>query len=332
MLPAKKRNKIFDDILKAVKKGKTFLLSGHYKPDGDTVGSELAFASFLRRLKKKVRIVNAEPVPEGLRFLPGIEKVEALKKVEGYFDVVVVFECSGADRMGNILDLDTQAGTVINIDHHRHHAYFGDINLIDQDASSNSEQLFPFFQRAKVKVTKEEAAALYVGLVTDTGRFQQENANPESHRVAAGLHETGIDVADISRKLYGTRSEAALKILARGLGSLRLEAEGRVAILRVTEKDFAETGAGPDDTEDIVNHGLMVPSVEAVVFVRPSGPNAPGDCKISFRGKGRVDLCKVAVSLQGGGHKNASGCNMRGDVDVVARRMADAVIAELPKK
>lgn len=330
MLPAKKRNKIFNDILKAVKKGKTFLLSGHHKPDGDTIGSELAFASYLRRLKKKVRIVNAEPVPEGLRFLPGIDKVEALKKVEGHFDVVVVFECSGADRMGNILDLDTQAGTVINIDHHRHHAYFGDINLIDQDASSNSEQLVPFFSHAKSKLTKDEAAALYVGLVTDTGRFQQENANPESHRVAAALHEAGIDVADICRKLFATRSQAALKVLGRGLGSLRLEAEGRVAVLQVNEKDFAETGAGPDDTEDIVNHGLMVPTVEAVVFVRPTG-TVPGECKVSFRGKGRVDLCKVAVSFNGGGHKNASGCNMRGTSDEVARRMADAVIAALPK-
>jgi bifunctional oligoribonuclease and PAP phosphatase NrnA len=329
VLPIKKRNKVVDDILRAVRKGKTFLLSGHHKPDGDTVGSELAFASFLRRLKKKVRIVNAEPVPETLRFLPGVDRIEALKKVEGHFDVVVVFECSGADRMGNILDLDTQAGVVVNIDHHRHHAYFGDINLIDPDASSNSEQLFHFFERAKMKITKDEAAALYVGLVTDTGRFQQENANPESHRVAAGLHEAGIDVAEISRKLYGTRSEAALRVLGRGVSSLKLEAGGRVAVLMVTEKDFAETGAGPDDTEDVVNHGLLIPSVEAAVFVRPT--ETPGDSKVSFRGKGRVDLCAVAVSLNGGGHRNASGCNIRADVPAAARKATDAVIAALPK-
>lgn len=328
-LPPKKRDKIIAEILAAVKKGKTFLLSGHHKPDGDTVGSELAFASFLRRLKKKVRIVNAEPVPPQLLFLPGADKIEASPKVDGFYDVVVVFECSGADRMGNIIDLDEQAGVVINIDHHAHHAFFGDINLINPFASSNSEQLFHFFRKAKMKITKDEAAALYVGLVTDTGRFQQENANPDSHRVAAGLLEAGIDVADISRRLYGTRSVAALKLLSRGIASLSVESGGRLAVLTVTEKDFAETGATFEDAEDVVNFGLLVPTVEAVVFVRSS--QKAGECKVSLRGKGRVDLCKVAVSMGGGGHKNASGCNLPGSVPEVACRLAAAVAEALPK-
>jgi bifunctional oligoribonuclease and PAP phosphatase NrnA len=265
-----KRDKIIRDILKAVKKGKTFLLSGHHKPDGDTVGSELAFASLLRRWKKKVDIINAETVPPSLMFLPGIDKVKAMKKVEGHYDVAVVFECSGADRMGNIIDLDTQVGTVINIDHHAHHAFFGDINWINPKASSNSEQLFHLFKLAKMKITRDEATALFVGLVTDTGRFQQENTNPDSHRVAAGLLEAGMDVADVCRRLFATRSQAQLQVLGRSLASMRLEAQGRVAVLTVTEEDFKAAGAGPDDTEDIVNHGLMVPSVDAVVFVRAS--------------------------------------------------------------
>jgi len=328
-LPPKSRDKIIGQILAAVKEGKTFLLSGHHKPDGDTVGSELAFASLLRRLHKKVEIVNAESVPKQLMFLPGVDKIQTRAKVDGSYDVVVVFECSGPERMGNIVDLDKQAGTVINIDHHAHHAFFGDINLINPFASSNSEQLFHVFAKAKMKITKDEAAALYVGLVTDTGRFQQENANPDSHRVAAGLLETGIDVADISLKLFGTRSESALKVLSRGLSSLSLEAGGRLAVMTIVPKDFTETGATAEDTEDIVNHGLLVPAVEAVVFVRPA--EKPGEAKVSLRGKGRVDLCKVAVSFGGGGHKNASGCNLPGAVPEVARRLADAVAAALPQ-
>jgi phosphoesterase RecJ-like protein len=329
-LPPKTRDKLLLDILKAVKKGKTFLLSGHHKPDGDTVGSELAFAGFLRRLgKKKVDIINAESVPRQLMFLPGADRIKAQAKVDGFYDVVVVFECSGPDRMGNIIDLDTQAGLVINIDHHAHHSHFGDINLINPFASSNSEQLFHLFRLAKMKITKDEASALYVGLVTDTGRFQQENANPESHRVAAGLLEAGIDVADLSWKVFGIRPVGALKALSRGLASLTLEAGGRVAVMSVTPQDFAQTGAGPEDTEDIVNHGLLVPGVDAVVFVRPS--EKPGEAKVSLRGRGAVDLCKVAVSFGGGGHKNASGCNLAGSVPEVARRLADAVSAALPK-
>jgi phosphoesterase RecJ-like protein len=327
-LSEKKRNKIIGQILKAVKGGRTFFLSGHHKPDGDTVGSQLAFASFLRRLGKKVDVYNAEPVPSSLLFLSGAKDIKVSKKVDKVYDVAVVFECSGPERMGNILDLDRQAGTVINIDHHAHHNRFGDINLINPKASSNSEQLYFIFERAGLPITKNEAAALYVGLVTDTGRFQQENANPDSHGVAAELLKTGISVADISRRIYGTKSPAALKLLGRALETLELSAGGRVATLLLRREDFAATGGDRDDTEDIVNYGLQVPSTEAVIFFREE---EDGRIKVSFRGKGRVDLCRVAVRLGGGGHKNASGCTVAGPLGKARRAVAAAVEKALPK-
>lgn len=327
-LPEKKRDKIIDDILKVVRKNRTFLLSGHEKPDGDTIGSELAFASFLRRLKKKVDIINAEPVPQYLQFLPGAGAAKAAKKAEGRWDVVVVFECSGPERMGNIVDLKTQAGTVINIDHHAHHNYFGHINLINPKASSNSEQLFYVFKRAKMAITKDEAEALYVGLVTDTGRFQQENTNTLSHEVASGLHAAGINVAEITRRVYNTRTETSLKLLGRALSSLRLEAGGRIAVMSVSQADFAATGSNPEETEDVINHGLMVPTVQVALFLRDT--DKPDDVKVSFRGKGQVDLCKIAVSFGGGGHKNASGCNIPGALPEVTRRVLAEVEKALP--
>ncbi len=324
-LSEENRDKIIGRILRAVKGGRTFFLSGHQKPDGDTIGSQIAFASLLRRLKKRVEIYNTEPVPQMLRFLPGSERIKTAKKVGGFFDVAVVFECSGPDRMGNIIDLDRQARTVINIDHHAHHNHFGDINLIDPRASSNSEQLFYVFRKAGLKLARAEAMALYVGLVTDTGRFQQENTNPRSHQVAAGLLAAGVPVAEISRRLYDARPMSSLKLLGRALDSLRLEEGGLVSLMALRRRDFAEVGAADEETEDIINYGLKVSSVEVALFLKETEEG--GSIKVSFRGKGRVDLCRIAVGFGGGGHRNASGCTVSGTLEDVSR----AVLSEVRK-
>ncbi|MBI4397094.1 MAG: bifunctional oligoribonuclease/PAP phosphatase NrnA [Elusimicrobia bacterium] len=333
MLRAARRNdhdRVIAQILKAVEAGRTFFLSGHERPDGDTVGSELAFASLLRRMGKKADIYNSTPVPRSLQFLPGVHRVKTAARIGKTYDVAVIFECTGADRMGNIIDLDTQARTVINIDHHAHHSHFGHINLINPKASSNSEQLYHVFQKAGMPITKEEAMALYVGLVTDTGRFQQENTNPDSHVVAAGLLATGIHVAEISRRLYSTAHEPALKLLGRALSRQRLEANGQISVMTLRRRDFRETGADEGDTEDMINYGLMIPTVQAVVFARELKEN--GQVKISFRGKGRVDLCRIAVRHGGGGHRNAAGVTLSGSLEVLAEKMVTEIAKTLPPK
>jgi phosphoesterase RecJ-like protein len=318
--------KAIGQILAAVKKHRTFFLTGHERPDGDTVGSELAFAGFLRRRGKKVTVANTGPVPALFDFLPGVRNIQTAARVPGRFDCAVVFECSGPDRMGNIIDLKTQAGTVINIDHHAHHSRFGHINLINPKTSSNSEQLAYVFERARHTLNRAEATALYVGLVTDSGRFQHNCTTPESHAVAALLLRRGVDVAEVHRHVYGTRSVSALRLLARALAGLRLELDQRVAVLSLTQKDFAETGAGEDDTEDIVNHGLLPPSVAATVFLCEL---PKGGTKASLRGKGAVDLCRLAVSLGGGGHKNAAGVTLPVSLERATQTLLDALAESL---
>lgn len=316
-------------IVNALHKNQTFFLTGHERPDGDTIGSELALAGYLRGRGKDVTVANVGPVPPMFHFLPGCRRVRAVPRVKGHFDVAVVFECSGPERMGHILDLKTQADCVINIDHHAHHGDFGHINLVDPGASSNSEQLCQIFARAKHRLTKAEATALYVGLVTDTGRFQQENTRSQSHWAAAVLLEAGVDVADVSRRIYATRSPAALKLMSRALGSLRMELGDRVSVLRLSRADFLETGAREDDTEDIVNQGLLPASAWVSLFVRElEGKN---EVKASLRGKGKVDLCHLAVSLGGGGHKNASGVTMSGTLDQVEARVLRALSLTLKR-
>jgi len=327
-LSERNRDKIITRILRTVRENRTFFLAGHEKPDGDTIGSELALASLLRRWKKQADIYNSEPVPKNLRFLPGAEAIRSARRVDKAYDVAIILECSGPERMGNIIDLKSQAKTVINIDHHAHHATFGHINLIDAQASSNSELLYYFFQHAELKLSRDEAMCLYVGLVTDTGRFQQVNTNARSHEVAAGLHRVGIDVSDITRRLYNTRTESSLKLLGRAMGSLRLEFQGRVAVISLTQRDFIETSSGPEETEEFINYGLMVPSVQVALFVRET--EIAGKMKVSFRGKGLVDVLRVAVAYGGGGHKNAAGCTVDGNLENTVQSVLSRLQKILP--
>jgi phosphoesterase RecJ-like protein len=310
-------------------KKKSFFITGHERPDGDTVGSELALAGFLKSRGKRVTVANRGPVPSSCLFLPGARSIRSAPRIPGHFDVAVIFECSGPERMGNIIDLKRQADVVVNIDHHIHHGLFGDINLIDAGASSNSEQLCQVFAMAGHTLSQAEATALYVGLVTDTGRFQQENTRPQSHSVAAHLLEAGVDVADVYRHVYGTRSVAALKLMARALESLRLEASGRVSVIRLTRADFLKTQAQEDDTEDVVNQGLLPPTALVSLFLREE--EGGRQVKVSLRGKGRVDLCRLAVSFGGGGHKNASGVTLEGTIERVEKQILSALVPVLPR-
>src|ERR1044071_3978904 len=128
---------ILDDILRVLREGRTFCLSGHQNPDADVVGSELAMASLIERLGpgKKIDIANFGQPPKSLSFLSGFRSVQNVDRVEGTYDAVIVFECSGQDRMGNIIDLKKQAKNVINIDHHLHNPNFGTINSVEPTTS-----------------------------------------------------------------------------------------------------------------------------------------------------------------------------------------------------
>lgn len=299
--------------------GRTFFLTGHENPDGDTVGSEIALASYLRGRGKSVVVGNASPVPAYCRFLKGIARIRSAKRFGGRYDAAIVFECSGPGRTGHVLDFKGQARVVVNVDHHAHHALYGDINLIDEDASSNSEQLLRVFDALKHRLTADEATALYLGLVTDTGRFQQENTRVGSHTAAARLLAAGVDVAEVHRHVYATRSPAAMRLMGRALSGARLAAGGRVTVLRLTRRDFEETGADASEVEDIPNMGLLPPTSWVSLFLRDTEER--GKVKISLRGKSRVDLCRLAVSLGGGGHKNAAGAVLAGGIDAVEKKL-----------
>lgn len=328
----KERDALIQKIFSLIRKNKTFFLSGHQKPDGDTVASELAMASLLSRLHKSVEIYNQEAVPASLFFLPGVKKIKAAKKVDKNYDVAIIFECYDANRMGNIIDLKKQARAVINIDHHLKHSFFGDINFINPMASSNAEQLYYFFEKMGLPITQEEASCLYVGIMMDTGRFQYSNTNAETLRIASSLLQQGVEVHTLCEKIYGTHSFSALKLLGLSLSRMQMSCDGKIASIKITQEDFDKTNSTDDETEEIVNYGLHVPGALISILFRESvlkdesasPPVRNGMIKVSLRSRRNVNVCRLAEQFGGGGHKYAAGCKVSGRIEKVSRAILSA--------
>jgi phosphoesterase RecJ-like protein len=299
---------VLDALLAALREGQSFCLSGHQNPDGDVVGSQLAMASLIKRIdpKKQVDIINHGAVPKSVSFLPGADRIQNMQKVDGRYDVLIVFECSGSDRMGDIIDFSTQVGKVINIDHHLHNPNFGAINFVEPATSSTAELISKIFEHAKLPLTTDEASCIYAGMVADTGWFRYGNTNPQTHRIASRLLEAGVKVEDIAERQYMSKNKAALKLLGAVLTQMTLHYDDRVAVLKLPESLMKEVGAKSDDTDAIVNAGLEVDTVCASVLLKERS-NPPG-VKISLRSKGKYDINQVARLFGGGGHRNASGC------------------------
>ena len=315
------RNRILREILKVLKESRTFFFSGHQNPDPDTIGSELALRSFVLRLggARKVDVYNTHHLPAYLGFLSGASQVKTARHLPHHYDCAVIMECADSARMGNIIDLKTQAKHVVNIDHHLHNTRYGNVNLIDPKASSNAEQIFHLLEYAGKGITPQEATCLYAGLVTDTGRFQYSNTRPESHRVAARLIEYGAESTKACEKIYMEKPLSALRLLSHALETMKILEGGRIAVMNLTAEAFKKAGASQEDTEEIVNYGLFVPSVKAAALMKPA--DKPGQVKISLRAKGNVDVNQVARAFGGGGHKKASGCTVQGSWEDVARRV-----------
>jgi phosphoesterase RecJ-like protein len=318
---------ILDQILAALRESHTFCLSGHQNPDGDVIGSQIAMASLIRRLgkDKKVDIMNFGPVPKSIAFLDGAAEIRNVERVEGKYDILIVFECGGIDRTGNIIDPKSQVVRTINIDHHLHNPNFGDINFVEPTTSSTAELIYKIIERSGLPLEVHEAAALFTGVTTDTGWFRYSNTNVQTLSIASKLLATGLPIADLSERIYLSKSETALRILADVLKRMTLHFDKRLAVLTIPSDVYQSLGAQPDDVEEIVNAGLQIDGIQASILLKEKA--GTGVTKASIRSKGDLDINQVARAFGGGGHKNASGCAIPGNLEAATA----AAIAQFKK-
>jgi len=285
-----------------------FLLTTHEGPDGDALGSLLAMHHLLDQLgKDSVMFLAAKefPLPIEYRFLP-LEEVFHEAPADMADRVVVFLDCGNVERMPFDF-LSNDGAHVINIDHHHDNTRFGDVNLVDVAASSTAEIVYGVALQIGVEITPDMAAALYVGLVTDTGRFSYENTNADTHRIAAALIEAGVDVNDIYRRLYEHVPLEKLRLVARALNAIERPCEG-LAVTYIREADYEATGSGEEMTEGIIDFLRSLEGTKVAAVIRELGSRGRAARKVSLRSSGDgVDVSAIAAKAGGGGHRQAAG-------------------------
>lgn len=310
-----KGNSIFE-ICRALKRHERFLLAPHVNPEGDAIGSALAMESLLRRMGKKTLVVCEDPFPERLRCLPDRLWNQA-QDVGGKqrFDALVVVDCPLLERVGKVRDLITPETKIFNIDHHISNSRFGHYNYICPEAAACGEVVYDIFKHFKMKLTKEEAAALYIAISTDTGSFKYSNTTVKSHQIAAALIQTGIDIEKINDELYATYSLEKIQLYSLLLGKVRTASKGRVAWVELTRQDLERTGGTYEDTEGFIDFLKYLKEVQFAFFLSQLNAPPPGKVRVSFRSKGDYDVSQIAASFGGGGHKKAAGCTFQGTLE-----------------
>ena len=313
------------DVLAALDRapGRALML-GHVHPDADVLGTLLAIAEALRARRWSVVAGGPHPAPDALSFLPGVEGYEVLKTLDGPFDVVVLTDCPNPDRTEGLIDAAKDAApVVINIDHHPDNRRYGTVNWIDVGAAATGEMVYRLLTALGAPVTPTIATNLFTALHTDTGSFRYSNVTPETFEIAATLTAAGARPDVVSSALYERRAPDALRLLAEALARVRVSDDGRVAWLALP------AGAIPErfiESEELVNYPRSIGSVKVACLLRELGG---GRVKVSLRGKGEVDVNKIAAAFGGGGHANAAGCTVGGTLEAVTRRILDAVSAAL---
>jgi phosphoesterase RecJ-like protein len=308
-----------------------FLLTAHEGPDGDALGSLLGMHQLLTQLgKDSVMFLAAKefPLPIEYRFLP-LEEVFHEPPADMADRTVVFLDCGNIDRMP-VDFLTAGDNDVINIDHHHDNTRFGDFNLVSVDASCTAEIVYDLALLMGAKITREMASALYVGLITDTGKFMYENTNAHTHRVAAELIDAGVDVDDTYRRLYEHVPLEKVHLVARALASIQRHCDNRLVVSYITAADYEATGAGEEMTEGVIDHLRSIEGTKVAAVVRDLGNRGRAARKVSLRSsEGDVDVSEIARKHGGGGHKRAAGFSTDLELDELVTFLCDEVVSQL---
>ena len=313
-------------VCRVLREKDRFLVACHENPEGDAIGSELALALALRKMGKTATVLNADPVPGNLLFLPGAGTVVFAEDGSKY-DVAVVVDCGSPERTGRVGEELRKCPLLVNIDHHRTNGDPGELALVDPEAAATGLLVHRVLSAMGYEIGLDVATNIYVAVLTDTGSFHYGSSSPEAFEVAGEMVRRGVDPWAVAEQVYETQSAGRLRLLGRVLDSLDVSAEGRVACITTMREDLREFAAGKDALEGFINYPRSIVGVEVAVSLREE---EGGVFRVSFRSKGRVDVSAVAARFCGGGHRNAAGCTVPGPLADVKRRVLEALAAALP--
>ncbi|MFL6013354.1 MAG: DHH family phosphoesterase [Gaiellaceae bacterium] len=322
-----------DAVVEALRSHDRFLVTTHENPDGDALGSLLAATLALRQLGKDVYMYLAghAPLPGEYTFM----QLDELKRTLPEDDerVLLAVDCANESRLGPDPEILHQSPFTIDVDHHHDNTRFGDVNLIVADASSTAEVLRDVFAELGVELTPEIAEALYIALVTDTGRFQYANTSPKALRLAAELVEAGADVHRVFQGVYENVQFAKLKLLARALERAQVYEGGALVVSFLLRNDFTEVGAAEPYSVGIIDYLRAVEGALVSVLIREP-PRSDGPTRrVSLRSStDEIDVSAIARKSSGGGHRQAAGFSSEQSIDEITDLIRREYLAQVGSK
>jgi phosphoesterase RecJ-like protein len=306
-------------VADAIRSNDRFLVTTHENPDGDALGSLLAAKLGLEALGKDVvtYLSGETPLPREYSWMP-LDNLRRSLPDDAADRVLLALDCANESRLGPDPEVLASAPLVVNVDHHHDNSRFGGVNFVVADASSTGEIVRDLLRELDVDLTPDIAEALYIALVTDTGRFQYTNTTPKALRLAAELVEAGADVHKIFQGVYESVQFAKLKLLARALERAQVYEGGRLVISYLLRDDFKEVGAAEPYSEGIIDYLRAVEGADMAALIRePPRGNVPR--RVSLRAStDELDVSEIARrSGDGGGHRQAAGFSSEASIDEI---------------
>ena len=295
---------MIEGLAALIKREDDFLVAVHVQPDGDAIGAALALGRLLRELGKSYRLAVADggEIPPQYKWLPGI--AEFTQQVTPAAKVFVTLDVANESRLGRLAPALAEAAITVNIDHHPDNPGFADHNWVDSTISSTSEMIFYLWEEMGVELTYEPALAIYVGMLTDTGRWQYSNTTSRSLRIAAELVRLGVKPIEVFKNVYESYSVEWFKLLALGLDKAVFDQDIGLAYTLITQEDLAHTGASLAESENLVDRLRSVIRINLAMVLKET---RKGEIKVSLRSREPIDVGALARLFGGGGHRNASG-------------------------
>lgn len=297
------------EIKALVQKSPRILITGHERPDGDCIGSEVGLCSTLRAAGFNASIVNADPVPTRYEFL-NVDGMIRVGSPDETFEADLLFVLDATDlrRLGKLKRENFKVADVIDIDHHLDNPNFGKINWVETHASSTGELIFRLAKAAGWKIPPIGLKALYAAVVTDTGQFSYSNTSARVLNIAAEMIEQGVSPEEMWKRIYLNKSAAELALESRARASMELRAGGQICSIGLRYSDFTETGTNSQHTEEFAGIPRSVEGVKLALFMYEIDEGRA--TKVSVRTMHGADANKLARVFGGGGHRQAAGCTL----------------------
>ncbi len=313
----------FEQIGQVLREHQQFVVLSHVRPDGDALGSQLALGLSLKKLGKDVRIWNEEGMLEKYSFLPEANLLTKAPAEPEDVDVVVALDTAIQNRLGTTVASIKSAKIWINIDHHPSNPGYGDLVYIDPHAPATGQILVELIKSQNLPMDRAIAENLYVAISTDTGSFQYPNTTARTFEIAAELVQNGVDVGRVSQLTYESYPRRRVELLRDLLGTMRFDANDRVASFSLSLASAKKLGVLPEDNEGLIDHLRAIRGVIVAIFFEEL---ADGKVRVSMRSKSKkVNVCAICEKFGGGGHVLAAGARVKGTLAEVEKKILEEV-------